>query len=72
MEEGLDTKQMLKYYRMSKRRIDGLYKEMEQKEKTSNRIIEKLERKLKETRIYLKRLYDELVKPLFHEIKIKD
>ena len=72
MEEGLDTKQMLKYYRMSKKKIDSLYKEMAQQEKTSNRAIEKLERKLKETKIYLKRLYDELVKPLFHEVRIKD
>ena len=72
MEEGLDNKQMLKYYRMSKKKIDSLYKEMAQQEKTSNRAIEKLERKLKETKIYLKRLYDELVKPLFHEVRIKD
>ena len=72
MEEGLDTKQILKYYRASKKKIDDLYKEMELNKKKANRAQEKLQRKLKETRIYLKRLYNELVKPLFSEIKVKD
>ena len=33
---------------------------------------EKLKSKLKITKMYLKRLFEELVKPLFQEIKIKD
>ena len=48
MEEGLDTKQILKYYRMSKRRIEDLNKEIERKDKKAARATQKLDRKLKE------------------------
>ena len=45
---------------------------MEMKDRKAARATEKLERKLKENQIYLKRLFNELVKPLFSEIKVKD
>ena len=42
MEEGLDTKQILKYYRASKKKIDDINKEMELNKKKANRAQEKL------------------------------
>ena len=72
MEEGLDTKQILKYYKSSKAKIDSLKNEIERLKAKAARDVEKVQNKLKVTNIYLKKLYDELVKPLFQEVRLKD
>lgn len=42
MEEGLDTKQILKYYKSSKAKIDALNKEIEKLKAKAARDLEKV------------------------------
>ena len=49
MEEGLDTKQILKYYKASKAKIEGLIKQNEKDKAKAAKSVEKVQDKLKET-----------------------
>ena len=49
MEEGLDTRQILKYYRASKAKIEDLHKQVEKEKAKAAKSIEKVQDKLKET-----------------------
>ena len=66
---------MLDCYKKSKNKLKDLAEEIIKQDKEAKRKIaryEKVEGKLKVTQFQLKRLYEELVKPLFSEIKVKD
>ena len=72
LEAGVDTKQMMNFYKNSKKKINEMESEFTKQERQAKKKIKNLQTKLSVTQLYLKRLYDELVKPLFAEIKLKD
>ena len=72
MEGGVDTKQMMHYYSTAKERIDNLAqahsRELLAKEKENNR----LKNQLAKTQKKLQKLFNDCLKPLLAEVKLKD
>ena len=72
MEEGVDTKQMLKYYLNAKQQIADLEKNHEMElTRVTNDLSNSL-KDLNETKDKLYKIQNEFLIPLLKEVKIKD
>ena len=72
MEGSIDKKLMIQYYNTAKQRVEKLKKahslDMEKMQKENN----KIKSKLAESNKQLKKLFNECLKPLISEVKLKD